>query len=234
MKKITGILFIAGAVLVNIPYALLISNFHYPDVLREPAGVILAAFAEGGSRLIATWLFFALSGIPLLIATILLGKIWSDRSPALMSLATTFGIIGFVAQFIGLLRWVFVIPALASSYATPGASEAVREAAISSFQTIHQFGGVLLGEYVGQLFTIMWMLLVSIVIIRTGVFKSWSGWFGIVASAIYLLAETELLHTSIPSIPSIGMAGLIGSVLWLVWMICIGVMLVQNKERSVR
>jgi hypothetical protein len=40
MKKITGILFVFGAVVVNIPYALLISNFNYPDILREPGGVV--------------------------------------------------------------------------------------------------------------------------------------------------------------------------------------------------
>lgn len=230
MKKLTGILFVAGAVLVNIPYALLISNFNYPDILREPAGEILTKFATGGSGLITTWLFFALAGIPLLIATILLGKLWEDKSPALMKLATTLGVISFVAQLIGLLRWVFVVPVLALNYTAQDASEAAKEAAIASFQTIHQFGGVLLGEYIGQLFAIGWMLLVSIVIIRTGIFKSWVGWFGIITSAIYILAQTELLHTSIPSIPSIDIAGLVGSILWIIWMACIGVLLLLKPK----
>lgn len=232
MKKITGLLFVLGAVLVNVPYTLLISNFNYPDILREPSGVILTKFAEGGSSLIATWLFFALSGIPLLVATILLGRLWSDRSPALMNLATTLGVIGLVAQFVGLLRWVFVIPALASSYVEPGTSETMREAITVSFQTIHRFGGVLLGEYIGQLFTISWMLVISIVMLRTRIFRSWIGWFGIISSAVYILAQTELLHTSIPSIPSIDIAGLVGSILWILWMACLGVLLLL-KPRTV-
>ena len=32
-RRLTGILFIVGAVLVNIPYTLLIMSFDYPDIL---------------------------------------------------------------------------------------------------------------------------------------------------------------------------------------------------------
>ena len=149
MKKITGFLFVVGAVVVNIPYALLISNFNYPDILREPAGVVLTKFAEGGSGLIYTWLFFALAGLPLLFATIMLGKLWKTHSDALVSLATTFGVIALVAQLIGLLRWVFVVPILAENYVASGATEVMQTASIVAFQTVNQFGGVLLGEYVG-------------------------------------------------------------------------------------
>lgn len=230
MKKITGILFLVGVVLVNIPYYLLISNFNYPDILREPTSTVLTKFVEGGSGLIFTWLFFALAGLPILVAVILLGKIWANKSQTLVSLATTFGIIGLTAQFIGLLRWVFVVPVLAQSYVAPGASGATREASVIVFQAVHQFGGVLLGEYVGQLFTITWMLLISMVILRTRTFKPWVAWLGIVASGIYLLAQTELLHTAVPSFPSIDIAGLVGSVLWLVWMACLGILLIRSTE----
>jgi hypothetical protein len=232
MKRITGILFITGAVLVNVPYMFLISTFNYPDILREPAGIILAKFVHGGSGLIIGWLFFALAGLPLLIAVIMLNKVRVDKSGTLMSLATNFGIIGLVAQLVGLLRWVFVVPIVAQRYAAPDASEATREASIAAFQVVHQFGGVLLGEYVGQLFTIGWMLIVSIVILRTGIFRSWIAWLGVVASGVYLLSQTELLHTVIPSVPSIEIAGLLGSILWLVWMICLGILLVRDRSVS--
>ena len=230
MKKITGILFVVGAVVVNIPYALLISNFNYPDILREPAGVVLTKFAEGGSGLIYTWLFFALAGLPLLFATIMLGKLWKNTSNVLVSLATTFGVIALVAQLIGLLRWVFVVPILAGNYVASGATEAMQTASIVAFQTVNQFGGVLLGEYVGQLFSIISMLLFSILIYKKKLLKSWVAWLGFVASAIYLLAQTELFHTVIPSFPVVDIAGLVGSILWIVWFICIGVLLIVEKN----
>ncbi len=230
MKKLIGILFIAGAIIVNIPYAILIATFDYPDILRQAVSVVLAKFADGGSGLIVTWLFFALSGIPLLIAVILLGKLWKQSSPALTALATTFGIIGLIAQLIGLLRWVFIVPVIATAYTAPDASEAVRQSAMLVFQAVHQFGGVLLGEYVGQLFTIGWMLLLSIHILRSRILHAWLGWFGVLASIIYLLGQTELLHTVIPAITAIDIAGFLGSILWLIWMICLGILLLLKRD----
>ncbi len=230
MKKMTGILFVFGALIVNIPYALLISNFNYPDILREPAGVVLTNFAAGGSGLIYTWLFFALAGLPLLFATIMLGKLWKNTSSTLVSLATTFGVIALVAQLIGLLRWVFVVPILAQNYVANGATEAIQTASTVAFQTVNQFGGVLLGEYVGQLFSIISMFLFSIIILHNKLLKSWVAWLGFVASLIYILAETELFHTVIPSFPVVDVAGLLGSVLWIVWLISMGVLLIIQKN----
>ena len=59
VRRLTGVLFIAGAILVNIPYALLISTFDYPEILRQPAEVILVRFEAAGPGLIALWLAFA-------------------------------------------------------------------------------------------------------------------------------------------------------------------------------
>jgi hypothetical protein len=44
---------------------------------------------------------------------------------------------------------------LANNFVT-AVSEATKESNKVAFQTIHQFGGVLLGEHLGQLFTIAW------------------------------------------------------------------------------
>ena len=100
-RQTTGILFILGAVLVNIPYTLLIMNFDYPDILRKPAGEILERFAAGGSSLTWTWLSFAWVGLPLLFAILLLPKVLNDESP-LGLLALFFGAVGAFVQMVGL------------------------------------------------------------------------------------------------------------------------------------
>lgn len=233
MKKLTGLLFIIGSVLVNIPYMMLISNFEYPDILREPAGKVLEEFHKGGNGLIYTWLAFALTGIPLLFAVIMLGKQYVEKSPTLVKIATTFGIIGFVTQLIGLLRWVFVVPVISDSYNASGASEATKSASVVAFKVVNQFGGVLLGEYIGQLFTIGWMVIMSVVILKSGIFGKWLAYLGFVASGVYILAQTELYHTVIPSFPEIEIAGFAGSVLWIVWMIALGAVLLK-KEKAVK
>lgn len=78
----------------------------------------------------------------------------------------------------------------------------------------------------------MWMFLICLAILKARLFKPWLGWFGIVAAAIYLMAQTELLNTVMPTIPVVPEAGLIGSLSWLGWMIALGVFLMRAKVVS--
>lgn len=229
-RKLTGILFISGAVLINIPYTLLILNFEYPDILRRPTGDILTQYQAGGTALIFTWLAFAWAGIPLFFAIVMLQKILEREDAPYLWSATVAGIIGGLAQMIGLLRWVFVVPTLARIYTDPTSSEATKEAVSVTFQTVHHYGGVVLGEHVGQTFTIIWMVLVSLAMLSSNLFKPWVAWLGILASIVYLLAQTELLAIVVPGFPVVAQAGLVGSLLWLGWMIVLGVFLIRAKN----
>lgn len=228
-RRLTGLLFIIGAVLVNIPYTLLIMNFDYPDILREGAGSILSKFHAGGSGLILTWLAFAWAGLPILAAIVLLWKMLEREDTPYLGFATVAGIIGGITQMLGLLRWTFVVPGLAAIYTAPGASAAAKESAVVVFQAIHQYGGVVLGEHIGQSFTIIWMLLVSAAMFKSSLFKPWLGWLGILASLVYASAQTELLATVIPGFPVLAQAGLYGSLLWLAWMVVTGVFLLRAR-----
>lgn len=226
--KSIGALLIAGAIGVFIPYTILNITFEYPDILRKDAGQVLTQFHGGGSSLIFTWWAFAILGLPLLIAYIQLGNRWKNIS--FMSWATTLGIISGIAQIIGLLRWVFVVPVLAHTFVN--GDEATQKAVLVAFQVVHQFGGVLLGEHIGQLFTIGWTVLVSIALLRLSLMPKWVSYFGMGASVIYLFAQAELFATVIPAFPVWDMAGFIGSTLWLVWLITVGVYLMRIKEKN--
>jgi hypothetical protein len=228
-QRLTGLLFIIGAALVNIPYTLLIMNFHYPDILREPAGSVLTSFHAGGSGLILTWLAFAWVGLPILAAILLLRKLLEREDTPYLGMATVMGVIGGVSQMVGLLRWAFVVPGLAAAYVDPGSSAAAKEGAVVAFQAIHQYGGVVLGEHIGQIFTIIWMLLISAAMLKSGLFKPWLGWLGVLASLVYALAQTELLATVIPGFPVVPQAGLYGSLLWLAWLVITGVFLLRKR-----
>ncbi len=94
-EKTIGLLLIAGAIGVFIPYTILTITFEYPDILRQNAGIILTKFNEGGSTLILTWWAFALLGLPLLIAYILIGQRFENKSAYIKSV-TTIGIISGV------------------------------------------------------------------------------------------------------------------------------------------
>lgn len=180
------------------------------------------------STLIWTWFTFAITGIPLIPAYILLGRQYENKS-GLIRIATTVGITGLIVQMIGLLRWTFVVPVLASTFVA-ATDDATRAAAVVSFKVIHQFGGVILGEHLGQLFTIGWTILLSIAFARLKLMPRWVNGLGIGTAVIYLLAQLELFATVMPEMPVWEMAGFIGSTLWLVWLIIIGVFFIRKRN----
>ena len=227
-EKTIGWLLITGAIGVLIPYTMLTIIFEYPDILRQDTAVILTKFHEGGSKLIWTWFAFALIGLPLLPGYMLIGKKLENRS-ALARVATTIGVIGLVVQMIGLLRWTFVVPVLANSF-VHATDEGTKAAAVIAFKTIHQFAGVILGEHLGQLFTITWTILISIVFNRLKLFPKWINILGFVSAFIYLLAQAELLATVMPGFPVWDLAGFIGSTLWLIWLMIIGFRFLKIKN----
>lgn len=226
--KIIGLLLISGAVGVLIPYVILTLNFDYPDVLRYDTGTILTRFHAGGSSLIFTWWAFAILGLPLLIAYILIGQKFENKLN-FIRWVTTIGVISGVVQIIGLLRWVFVVPVLSNQFIS-APDEATKVAVVSSFRLIHQFGGVLMGEHLGQLFTITWTLFMSYTFFKLKTFPSWVAVLGIVSAVVYLLAQAELFATVIPGFPVWGMAGFIGSTSWLIWLMIIGVLFIRNNN----
>lgn len=231
-SKLTGALFVAGSAALLIPYSVLTKTFEYPDILREDTSVILKRFNEGGTPLILAWFAFALSGVPLIPAFILLGRILRSRS-ALARVATTFGIVGLVVQMAGLLRWTFVVPVLADLYVNTN-DPAIKAAAIVTFKAVHQYGGVVLGEHIGQLFTITWTILISMAFGRLKAMPKWIVVSGYVLSLVYLLAQAELLATVIHGFPRWDMAGFLGSTLWIAWMIVVGIKLINNPISSSR
>lgn len=224
--KLIGLLMITGAIALFIPYNMLIAMFEYPDILRQSTATILTKFHGGGEALIWTWFAFAVTGLPLLPAYILLGRKLEQES-SVARIATTIGVIGLVVQMIGLLRWTFVVPVLADSF-VHATDEPTRAAAIMAFKTIHQFAGVILGEHLGQLFTIAWTVMISYVLYRAQLIARWVMYFGYVASVIYFVAQAELFSTVMPSFPVWDQAGFIGSTLWLIWLVIVGIVFVRR------
>lgn len=230
-EKAIGYLLISGALGVFIPYTILTITFNYPDILRQDSVSILTQFHEGGSALIFTWLTFALLGLPLLVAYSLIGQKLEQKAPQ-MKWVTTIGIISGVVQIIGLLRWIFVVPVLATEFVNTSSSS--RQDAIEiSFKVIHQFGGVLLGEHLGQLFTIIWTVFTSFALLKVNIIPKWLAWWGFIAAFIYFLAQAELLASVIPTFPVIDMAGFAGSTLWLLWIILVGIKFMKAGKNNV-
>ena len=230
VRRTTGGLFLAGALAFAGAATVLSSTFEWPDILREPADVVLPAFVAGGASLLWTWFATAWTYAILLVPILLLPTVLGRRDDPVLRAATYVGATSVVLSLIGFLRWVFVVPPLAESYV---AGDATTRAAVDAAWTAqHQFGGALLGEHLGQLLVIGWSVTLSVVILRSRVLPRWLGVSGLAVSAVYLLNQGDILATAVPGFPVWDLAGLLGSTGWGLWIAALGVVLLRRSGGS--
>jgi hypothetical protein len=227
LQRVTGVLFLISAVSFAVAATVLSSAFEWPDILREPASVVLPEFTAGGTSLV--WIWFAtawtygLLAVPILLLPAALGRP-DDQA---LRVASALGAISVLLSLVGFLRWVFVVPPLAASYA---AGDDTQRAAIdAAWVAQHQFGGALLGEHLGQLLVVAWSVVVCVVILRSALLPRWVGVTGLVVSAVYFLNQGDVLATAVPDFPVWDLAGLLGSTGWGLWVIALGVAVLRRR-----
>jgi hypothetical protein len=190
---VAALLLIALPLAFNAAFALLAARFDYPDVLRRPTADVLAAFQAGGTPLVRLWWAFALTAVLLVPLVVLLSAALGDADPALLSVATTVGVLAAVVQFLGLVRWPFLVPYLARAAAEPGASEARREAVDIAFQAFNRYLGVAVGEHLGYALTGAWTTLIGIALLQSTVVAGWVGLLGVVIGPALMLCSLEFV-----------------------------------------
>jgi hypothetical protein len=228
LRRITGALFLIGAIAFATAATILSSTFDWPDILREPADVVLTTFAAGGTSLVWTWFATAWTYAILAVPILLLPTALERRDDPALWVATFAGAISVVLAVIGFLRWVFVVPPLALMY--PEGDAANRTALAAAWLAQHQYGGALLGEHLGKLLGIGWSITLSIIILRSRVLPRWVGVLGLIVSALYLFNQGDILATALPGFPVFDLAGLIGSTGWGLWVAALGVVLLLRPK----
>ena len=108
-------------------------------------------------------------------------------------MGATVGVLAAVVQFLGLIRWPFLVPYLARAIAEPDATPARREAIDVVFQAFNRYLGVAVGEHLGYLLTGTWSILVGIAITQGTVVPPWLGIVGIVVGALLALCSLEFV-----------------------------------------
>lgn len=229
-RRTTGTLFVGGAVAFGAAATVLSSTFNWPDILREPASVVLPAFDAGGASLVWTWFATAWTYGLLVVPILLLPAVLGRRDDPALRVATFVGAASVLLSLIGFLRWVFVVPSLASSYVDGDAT--TRAAAEAAWTAQHQFGGALLGEHLGQLLAIGWSITLSVMILRSRILPRWLGATGLAASALYLFNQGDILATAVPGFPVWDLGGLLGSTGWGLWVAALGVTLLLRPVRA--
>ena len=231
-QTLLGVSAIALAILFNGPYAVLAMSFDYPQVLRLPAGEVLDRFASGGPGLVLTWSGFALAALALTPMALAL-SLSSDRirrAPALSIGAAVVGALAGVTQAMGLMRWVFVVPDLARDHMSPEAG--VRAAAEQGFSLLNAFGGMAIGEHLGQLLTALFVLLLALT--QAGEGRRITAGLGLTTAVAIGLGTGEGLAMALGGDGGLFSLATIGGFLGLTaWLITTGAALITAPARRV-
>lgn len=226
-----GLSAIALALLFNAPYAVLAATYDYPDILRRPASEALARFAEGGAALILTWHAFALCALalaPVAVALTITRERLENR-PALAVGAAALGALAGVVQAIGLWRWVFVTPALARVHSDPASSAEARAAAERAFELLNLYGGVAIGEHLGQWLTALFVG--ALARLQWGEGAQITGVLGGLTALVLAIGTTEGLAVAMGRNGDVfAMATIVGFLLLTVWLIASGLQRLRNQE----
>jgi hypothetical protein len=155
LERVTALFLIVMPIAFNLFFFLLGRAFDYPTILRQPTAEILRRFQAGGTALKLTWHGFFLTAVAFVPLVILVGQVLAAdvQDRAVVPLATTFGVLAAAVQFLGLIRWPYLVPYLARTFLDPSSSEATRDAVSVVFQAFHRTLGAAIGEHLGYLFT---------------------------------------------------------------------------------
>jgi hypothetical protein len=226
-EALTGVLLIVLPVAYNGLYTVLARSFDYPDILRRSTAEVLERFAAGGSKLILTWWGFAMSAVLLAPAAVLVSQTLGDANQAVLSLATTVGVLAALVQFLGLIRWPFAVPHLARTMSDPATTNTTKEAVDVTFQTLNRYLGVAVGEHLGYMFTGLWTGLIGIAVIQSELLHPAFGLIGLILAPLFLLGSMEFVGSfeangwkvagSLVPIAYIG---------WSLWLLAMGIALV--------
>lgn len=174
-RIVTGVLLIAVPLVFTAGFTGLQMTFDYPDILRHPAGEVLARFAEGGTALRLYWYAMFAAALGLIPAAVGLAALtWRDDAYA-AALGGAFGAIAGLVQALGLLRWVMLVPMLAAAYTADGATELQQALAASTFDAANAYLGMGVGEHLGYLFTALWTVAVAIAVAPRWRLMAWTG-----------------------------------------------------------
>jgi hypothetical protein len=190
---LTGVLLLTLPVAFNVAFGGLAATFDYPEVLRQPTRQVLTRFREGGTGLLLWWWAFALTAVALAPVSLLVALTLDGIGDPLRVFVATIGVLAALVQFVGLVRWPFLVPYLARLDGDPDTSPAAREAVDVVFQAFNRYLGVAVGEHLGYLFTGAWTVLVGAALTRTTIAPTWLGIPGIAIGTTLVLCSLEFV-----------------------------------------
>jgi hypothetical protein len=220
LTTVTGLFLIIVPIAFNVTFLLLGRAFEYPDILRKPTDYILRQFKQGGAPLRRLWYAFTFSTILFTPVPVMVQQVFQPNIPWFLVVGTAIGVLAGAVQFLGLIRWPFLVTSLAELYTQPEATQSTRDAVAVVFHAFHRYAGVAIGEHLGYLFTSTWTILLCVAILGTDLVRPIYGWLGIIPAIGILLGVFEET-----GFKSAGLINAISYLLWSLWLVAFGVAL---------
>ncbi len=218
LTLVTGLLLIIVPLIFNVTFIMLARVFDYPDILRQPTEAILRRYRAGGAPLRRVWYVFMLGAVLFTPVPVLVHQVFGAAAPWYLAVGTTIGVLAGVVQFLGLIRWPFLVNTLAELYTAPNASAATRDSVAVVFQAFHRYAGVAIGEHLGYVFTSGWTVLACVAILQTGLVHPLFGWLGLLTALGVFVGVFEEV-----GFKPAGMINAISYLLWSLWAMALGV-----------
>ncbi len=236
--RITGISAIALAIAFNVPFTILSMIFQYPDILRLAAGQVLDRFHAGGPGLVLTWYAFMLSALamaPVAVALSVHAR-GAGPHPVLRQMVLLGGVSAGLLQAIGLSRWVFAIPPLAALHASPSSIDTQKQSAEVIFDMLNNWGGIAIGEHLGQLMTVLFIASLSLLQVQaSGRLQKGAALTGFVAAIAVLAGMGEGLAIALGERGDIfGAFTVTGYLALTLWLILTGATLLAGSPSAAK
>lgn len=226
LYRATGILLLVATLGFNVFFTLLSITFEYPDILRSPTSYVLAEYQAGGSTLTLEWYGMVFVSILLIPCVVFLHRLLRDSDSPLLGLGTVCGVVAAVMNLLGFIRWIFVVPHLASRYVDAATTPTGKETIEIVFEAFHLYAGFSVGEHLGYIFLGLWAILTGAVMVRSSIFRPWLGWSGMIAGPLVIFGSLE--GAGLPVAADINV---IGFILWSLWLVATAFFLLFAKPQ---
>ena len=110
----------------------------------------------------------------------------------MVALATVAGVLASLVQFLGLIRWPFLVPYLARAAAESAPDSPRGEAVDVVFQAFNRYLGVAVGEHLGYAHRHL-VVFAGGALIQTAVVPDWLGVVGAATGPLFLLCSLEFV-----------------------------------------
>ena len=211
-----GLLLIAEALLSFAPLVVLGPAIGWPASLGSPAAQQLAAIGAAPAAVAtgyAIYLVYSLLIAPVMI--VLASRTFGSLAHPLAATVAAFAALSALARAIGILRWLTVMPVLATAHAT--ADLATRTQIELVFTAITRYGGG-----IGEVLGVSLLMAASVATLCAGALRqhalpTWLAALGLIAAAALagMALPTLGLHLGVPTAAAVSLLS--------VWMLAAGV-----------